>query len=713
MASSYSTDLKLELMVTGENAGTWGDKTNTNLNLLQQAIAGYQEVSIAGGAQTTTLVMSNATISNARNAVIKLTGTITGNQIVTVPTGIEKTYIVSNGTVGAFTVQFIQAGGTGVTFATTDKSTKILFADGTNIVDTGTVSETGIQTLTNKTLTSPIINEIDDANSNEQIKFTATASAVNEFTVTNAATGNAPEISATGGDTNIDLKITPKGSGKINLDGIKFPNADGSNGQVLSTDGSGNLAFTTISSSPTQLVKSLPLGSGVSYTAGQVASINSSGDITSLPVLNTFGTARVNSSATAYTAISTDGSRAIKISTSGATHTISGVACTDSSAPVNGTTNVTSTVTNAFATNPAYGIAAVFPMTADKFYVSCFSQSLDVSCSFTFNRKTANFIVVVDASGNCTKGNEITTSNNDGSGYLGITHAKVLKNFVVLQIGTAVYQMHILSSTSTLTATTDSDIQFWTGANGKNSFLTTNNKLVLVGGNTLRIADFTASPATLGTKTDTTIFGDYFSGGDFGRMSEILDEAPEYILSTYTDTSAVSKYRTFSVNQTTGALTAVETGDLSIINSNSPNGMTFRDKNRFVGSNASFTFTNGVANSPSFNAPYSLGTIRYSTGDLYFDFGTSTAGFPQNRGFTIVAYGTPAFNYIGVVKTTDSTSPIDIVVNGVADGFTSLTPGTVYFTTSPADGTVSTSGAFVVGKAISTTEILLMKTSTN
>jgi hypothetical protein len=187
--------------------------------------------------------MSNGAISNARNAVIKLTGTITGNQVVTVPTGIEKTYIISNGTTGAFTVQFIQAGGTGVTFATTDKSTRILFADGTNIVDTGTVSTSGVQTLTNKTLTSPIINEIDDANSNEQVIFTSTASAVNEFTITNAATGNAPEISATGSDTNIDLKITPKGSGKINLDGIKFPNADGSSGQFLKTDGSGSLSF--------------------------------------------------------------------------------------------------------------------------------------------------------------------------------------------------------------------------------------------------------------------------------------------------------------------------------------------------------------------------------------------------------------------------------------------------------------------------------------
>jgi len=225
MASSYSTDLKLEIMVTGENAGTWGDITNTNLVLLQQAIGGYQEVSIAGGAQTTTLVMSNGALSNARNAVIKLTGVITGNQIVTVPDGIEKTYIIANGTTGAFTVQFKTASGTGITFGATDKSTKEFFADGTNIVDTGTVSETGVQTLTNKTLTSPtittpIIAQINDANGNEELIFTATGSAVNELTIANAATGNNPVISATGGDTNVGITLTPKGSlGRITLNG--------------------------------------------------------------------------------------------------------------------------------------------------------------------------------------------------------------------------------------------------------------------------------------------------------------------------------------------------------------------------------------------------------------------------------------------------------------------------------------------------------------
>ena len=84
---------------------------------------------------------------------------------------------------------------------------------------------------------------IRDENGNEQIIFQTTASAVNQLDITNAATGNAPEISATGGDTNIDLKLTPKGSGKLNLDGIKFPNADGSAGQVLKTDGCGALSF--------------------------------------------------------------------------------------------------------------------------------------------------------------------------------------------------------------------------------------------------------------------------------------------------------------------------------------------------------------------------------------------------------------------------------------------------------------------------------------
>ena len=158
MASTYTTTLALQLMATGENAGTWGSITNTNLTVVQQAIVGYQDVSIAGGAQTTALVVTQNALSNAKNAVLKLSGTITGNQIVTVPNGITKTWIVSNGTTGAFTVTFKYAStGTGITWSTTDKAIKILYADGTDIrtVDLSTLSGTvGAAQITTSTITT-------------------------------------------------------------------------------------------------------------------------------------------------------------------------------------------------------------------------------------------------------------------------------------------------------------------------------------------------------------------------------------------------------------------------------------------------------------------------------------------------------------------------------------------------------------------------------
>lgn len=157
MASTYTTDLAIQLMATGENAGTWGQITNTNLVVIQQAIAGYESISIAGGAQTTALVMTQNALANARNAVIKLTGTITGNQVVTIPNGIEKTWIVSNGTTGAFTVQFKYAStGTGQTWSTTDKGIKILYADGSDIqvADLSTLSGSIVAAqITNSTIT--------------------------------------------------------------------------------------------------------------------------------------------------------------------------------------------------------------------------------------------------------------------------------------------------------------------------------------------------------------------------------------------------------------------------------------------------------------------------------------------------------------------------------------------------------------------------------
>jgi hypothetical protein len=227
MASSYSTDLKLELMVTGENSGTWGDKTNSNLNLLQQAIAGYQAIALTS--TNTTLAMTDATISDARNAVIKFTGTLAANATVYVASGIEKTYTIENGTTGAYTLALNQVGGASVIWATTDKSVKQIYLNGTNAIDTGLVSETGVATLTNKTLTSPTINtatltspqinEIDDNAGNEFIIFSKVTTAVNDITIANAATGNNPNITASGTDDNVGINFTPKGTGAVTFNG--------------------------------------------------------------------------------------------------------------------------------------------------------------------------------------------------------------------------------------------------------------------------------------------------------------------------------------------------------------------------------------------------------------------------------------------------------------------------------------------------------------
>ena len=216
MASSYSTDLKLELMVTGENSGTWGDKTNTNLNLVQQAVAGFESVSIAGGAGTTALAMTNGTISNARNAVIKLSGTITGNQIVTIPDSIEKTYIVENGTTGAFTVQFKTVSGTGPTFSATDKGTKLLFADGTNVNDI--LSKSSGVNLVNR-------NEVrfEDATGGEYVGLRAAATVGSSFT-------------------------------------LNLPTADGSSGNGLKTDGAGNLSFGDVATTGKAIAMALVFG---------------------------------------------------------------------------------------------------------------------------------------------------------------------------------------------------------------------------------------------------------------------------------------------------------------------------------------------------------------------------------------------------------------------------------------------------------------------
>ena len=206
MASTY-TPLGVELQATGENAGTWGTKTNTNLQLIEQILGGFTQQSIAGGAQTTALTVSDgSTGATLAHRMIEFTGTITGNQIVTIPLDVQTFYIIKNSTSGAHTVQFKYATGSGssITFSTTDKGTKILFAkadDGTNPNIEDVLANSSTINLVNQ-------NEVrfEDASGGEYVALKAPTTVSSNLTLT-------------------------------------LPSADGTSGQALTTNGSGALSF--------------------------------------------------------------------------------------------------------------------------------------------------------------------------------------------------------------------------------------------------------------------------------------------------------------------------------------------------------------------------------------------------------------------------------------------------------------------------------------
>ena len=211
MASTY-TPLGVELMATGENAGTWGTKTNTNLNIVEQLTGGYTTQAVTDSGTPTALSVSDgSTGATLAHRIIELTGSISGARVVTIPLDVQTFYIIKNSTSGSYTVQFKYVSGSGdtVTWAATDKGTKIIYAtanDGTNpdIVDIMATSS-----------------EITLANNNALKLADADNSAF----------------------VGIDAPTTVSGSYRLTL-----PAAVGSASQALvTTDGSGTLGFTSTS----------------------------------------------------------------------------------------------------------------------------------------------------------------------------------------------------------------------------------------------------------------------------------------------------------------------------------------------------------------------------------------------------------------------------------------------------------------------------------
>jgi len=353
MASTYSP-LGIELMATGENAGTWGTKTNTNLNIIEQISGGFTQQAVSDSGDTTLSVSDGSTGATLAHRIIEFTGTISAGRNVTIPLDVQNFYILKNSTSGSQTVTFKYASGSGSSVAILNGKTVLVYAkadDGTNpnidsvALASDLVDDTSPQLGGNLDTNSFMI-DFDDAhgirdeNANEQLFFTTTGSAVNYLNVTNAATGNDPKLSALGSDSNIDIAVSPKGtgevvvgtgaadatitssgahnlvldtnsgtnsgaitivdgaggnititpngSGNIVLDGLTFPNADGSADTFLKTNGSGTLSFAEVSGGTSwQAVKT----SGFTAAAGEGYFINTtSGAITmTLPSSPTIG----------------------------------------------------------------------------------------------------------------------------------------------------------------------------------------------------------------------------------------------------------------------------------------------------------------------------------------------------------------------------------------------------------------------------------------
>jgi len=192
MANSTSASLKLTVQTTGENSGTWGQITNTNLLILEQAIGGYDAVGITAAA---TLTFSNGALSNGKNQILKLTGAISGNKNVVIPDSIEKTFIVENATIGAHTVTFKTTSGTGVTWAATDKGIKMIYSDGTNVVDTAFTkvsSDISPELGGDLDLNSKNITGTGNINTTGNVDITGTLTADNDVQADSIGVGTSP-----------------------------------------------------------------------------------------------------------------------------------------------------------------------------------------------------------------------------------------------------------------------------------------------------------------------------------------------------------------------------------------------------------------------------------------------------------------------------------------------------------------------------------------
>jgi len=269
MASTYSSNLKIELIATGEQSGTWGVTTNTNLGTaLEEAIVGYGNPDFTSDADLTISLTDANTTQVARNLVLNVTSSVslTATRNLIVPT-IEKPYLVINATTGSQSITVKTSAGTGVTVP--NGARMFLYVDGTNVVNTVTNLPSGA--TVGGVAISIATGDVAGPGSSTDNGFTrfdgTTGKIIQNSTSTLDDSGNATFAGTVGavGSVNVsgtaaaaaDLKLyedTDNGTNYIGLQApasvatsttFVLPDADGSTGQILQTDGAGNLSFVT------------------------------------------------------------------------------------------------------------------------------------------------------------------------------------------------------------------------------------------------------------------------------------------------------------------------------------------------------------------------------------------------------------------------------------------------------------------------------------
>lgn len=272
MASTYSPNLRLELIGTGEQQGTWGITTNTNLGtLLEEAIGGYISVAVTDGADTT-LTTNNGSADQSRNMVINLTGALTAARNVICP-AIEKMYVVKNATTGGFAVTFKVSGQTGVSIP--NGSTYILYVNGTDaVLATGTIAA---QNSNNVSITGGSITGITDLAVADG--GTGASTAAGAATNLGLGTGDSPQFAAVNIGNATDTTITRVSAGVIAVEGKTVVTETG--GQTVQFAAGSNTAPSITTTGDTNTGIYFPAADTIAFTEGgtEAMRIDSSGNV--------------------------------------------------------------------------------------------------------------------------------------------------------------------------------------------------------------------------------------------------------------------------------------------------------------------------------------------------------------------------------------------------------------------------------------------------